>query len=49
LHWTAPLFLGGRVELHNVSLVQRDDHLVGHASLWRQVADLPPGSTVKPG
>lgn len=46
LHWTAPLVFGGAVSLENLSVVERDKHLVGHAKLWLQVADLDPGLTV---
>ena len=38
LHWTTPLVLGGQVSANNLSLVQRDAHLVGHAKLWSQLA-----------
>lgn len=38
LHWTAPLILGGDVCSSNISLVEREPHLVGHAKLWAQVA-----------
>ena len=46
LHWTVPLILGGSVIANNTSLVERLSHLVGHAKLWRQISDLPPGSSV---
>ncbi len=46
LHWTTPLVLGGVVGVENTSLVDRVSHLVGHAKLWRQIGDLPPGSSV---
>lgn len=46
LHWTTPLVLGGQVSLNNLSLVQREPHLVGHAKLWSQLGGLPPGTTV---
>ncbi len=48
LHWTTPLVLGGQVLLDNISLVQREPHLVGHAKLWSQIAALPPGTVVVP-
>jgi len=48
LHWTIPLILGGEVLPENVSVVQRESHLVGHADLWSQVSGLPPGTTVIP-
>lgn len=38
LHWTVPLILGGAVHTSNVSLVERDSHLVGHAKLWSQIS-----------
>ena len=34
LHWTTPLILGGTVGLENLSVVERERHLVGHAKLW---------------
>jgi hypothetical protein len=46
LHWTTPLILGGQVTSRNISLVRREPHLVGHAKLWSQVGDLPPGTTI---
>jgi len=46
LHWTTPLILGGTVSDSNVSVVERESHLVGHAKLWSQVRGLPPGSSV---
>jgi hypothetical protein len=46
LHWTTPLILGGTVSDSNVSVVERESHLVGHAKLWSQVRGLPPGSIV---
>lgn len=48
LHWTTPLILGGQVSRDNISLVQREPHLVGHAKLWSQVSGLAPGTTVIP-
>jgi hypothetical protein len=48
LHWTTPLVLGGLVARDNISLVQREPHLVGHAKLWSQVSGLPPGTAVSP-
>jgi hypothetical protein len=45
LHWTTPLILGGQVSPENISLVQREPHLAGHAQLWSQVAGLPPGTS----
>jgi hypothetical protein len=46
LHWTTPLILRGAVSLENLSVLERDKHLVGHAKLWFQVAGLEPGSTI---
>ncbi|MGC3970158.1 MAG: hypothetical protein QM775_23365 [Pirellulales bacterium] len=46
LHWTTPLILGGQVDRGNLSLVQREAHLVGHAKLCSQVSGLPLGTTV---
>ncbi len=46
LHWNTPLILGGPVTVENTSLVERTSHLVGHGKLWRQVGDLPPGSSI---
>ncbi len=37
LHWTMPLFLGGNVNDSNISIVEREPHLVGHAKLWSQI------------
>lgn len=48
LHWTTPLILNGRVEEKNLTLVDRLKHLSGHAQLWRQISDLPPGTEVVP-
>jgi hypothetical protein len=48
LHWTTPLILGGAVARDNLSVVPRDQHHVGHAKLWAQVAGLPPGTAVMP-
>lgn len=48
LHWTTPLVLGGEVTRENLSLAQRESHLVGHAKLWSQLAVLPPGTEIKP-
>ena len=49
LHWTTPLILGGQVARENISSVQREPHLVGHAKLWAQVSGLQPGMAVVPG
>lgn len=46
LHWTTPLVLGGAISLENLSLVERERHLVGHAKLWFQVAGLEAGSPI---
>jgi len=48
LHWVTPLILGGVVSDSNISVVERETHLVGHAKLWSQLRDLPPGTTVTP-
>jgi hypothetical protein len=48
LHWVTPLILGGEVRLENVTLVEREAHLVGHAQIWAQVAGLAPGTIVVP-
>jgi hypothetical protein len=47
IHWRTPLILGGQANEANVSFVQREPHLVGHAKLWKQIRDLPPGTAVK--
>jgi hypothetical protein len=46
LHWTTPLILGGEISSQNVSVVERLDHLTGHARLWRQIRGLDPGTVV---
>jgi hypothetical protein len=46
LHWTTPLVLGGQVSRNNLSVVDRELHLVGHAKLWSQISGLSPGSAV---
>jgi hypothetical protein len=46
LHWTTPLILGGQVSFENVSLVERETHLVGHAKLWFQVSGLAAGTEI---
>ena len=46
LHWTTPLILGGVVNDSNISIIEREAHLIGHAKLWSQVRDLPPGTKV---
>lgn len=38
LHWVTPLFLGGQVAASNISLIERDAHLVGHAQIWSQLS-----------
>lgn len=48
LHWTNPLVLGGEVSGDNISLLERQSHLVGHAKLWAQICGLPPGTIVSP-
>ncbi len=44
LHWTTPLILGGRVSRDNLTVVEREQHLAGHAKLWSQVGGLPIGA-----
>ena len=44
LHWTHPVVLGGSIAVENVSIVDRLPHVTGHASLWRQISGLPPGT-----
>lgn len=44
LHWRTPLILGGVVSASNLEPIERECHLVGHAALWRQVRELPPGA-----
>ncbi|MBX9654853.1 hypothetical protein K2Y11_14675 [bacterium] len=46
LHWTTPLILGGVVNDSNISVVEREMHLVGHAKLWSRVRNLPLGTIV---
>jgi hypothetical protein len=48
LHWTTPLVLGGAVSDSNISLVERESHLVSHAKLWSQIRGLSPGASVIP-
>ena len=48
LHWTTPLILGGTVSPSNTAVLDRTQHLLGHADLWRQVAGLAPGTIVIP-
>jgi hypothetical protein len=40
LHWTTPLILGGQVAADNLSLVERESHLVGHAKVWSEISGL---------
>lgn len=47
LHWTRPLILGGNIDAGNITIVAREPHLVGHARLWRQIHDLPPGTEIR--
>lgn len=49
LHWTTPLILGGSVSRENLCLVERESHLMGHAQLWSQISESPPGTTIIPG
>ena len=46
IHWVQPLILGGAVSVSNTSVVDRHDHLHGHAVLWKQVSALPPGTDI---
>jgi hypothetical protein len=46
LHWVTPLILGGTPERSNVVALPREQHMLGHAELWRQIRDLPPGARV---
>lgn len=46
LHWVTPLILGGQTRPENLTLVEREAHLIGHAQLWAQVSELPPGTQV---
>jgi len=46
LHWQTPLVLGGSVEVANLTLVEREAHLMGHAKLWARIGGLPPGTHV---
>jgi hypothetical protein len=46
LHWVTPLVLGGLVTLENLSVIDREKHLIGHAKLWSRVQDLEPGATI---
>jgi hypothetical protein len=48
LHWTTPLILGGTPIPSNTSLVDRREHLLGHADLWRQLSGLDLGAVVIP-
>lgn len=48
LHWATPLIAGGTVDESNTALIARVSHLVGHAKLWSQVANLPTGSAIIP-
>ncbi len=48
LHWVTPLILGGRAERANVMSLPREQHMRGHAELWSQIRDVPPGAWVVP-
>jgi len=48
LHWTTPLILGGVVRDSNISVVERESHLAGHAELWSQLRGLPFGTSIIP-
>lgn len=49
LHWITPLILGGPIDESNLAVMERNAHLVGHAQLWSQISDLPPGTVIVPG
>lgn len=44
LHWTTPLILGGAIHQNNLSIVEREPHLIGHAMLWKKIFNLPLGT-----
>jgi len=46
LHWVTPLFLGGAPQRSNLVTLPREQHMRGHAELWRQIGHLPPGARV---
>jgi hypothetical protein len=48
LHWVTPLILGGKPERGNVIALPRGQHMRGHAELWKQIRDLPPGARAVP-
>lgn len=48
LHWVTPLILGGQVVPENITVIDREPHLVGHGKLWAQIRDLAPGTQVIP-
>lgn len=47
LHWLTPLIIGGTIARENLRIVERLAHLRGHVNLWRQIANLPPGTEVQ--
>lgn len=51
LHWVKPLILGGLVNGQNLTLVEREPHLIGHGQLWAQIGDVEPGTEIvfRPG
>jgi hypothetical protein len=46
LHWVTPLILGGRLERSNVAPLPREQHMRGHADLWRQLGGAPLGARI---
>jgi len=48
LHWTTPLILGGSVLPSNTTVLERRQHLLGHAALHKQIAGFDPGTVVIP-
>lgn len=49
LHWVTPLVLGGAINVQNLQSLERDLHIKGHAELWSQIYDLPPGAQIELG
>lgn len=47
LHWITPLFLGGEATQENTSVEDRCSHLEFHATLWRSLEGLPPGTELR--
>jgi hypothetical protein len=46
IHWVQPLILGGTLNLENMSLMDRVQHLEGHGTLWRQLESAAPGTEI---